>query len=291
MSASTARERPEEMIESGPAGGVAAGGYLSTLMGASNLIITDVGGTSFEASLLEDGVGLVTDEYEIEWERPVITPMLDIRSIGAGGGSIAWIDDGGSLRVGPEERGRRPGPRVLRPRRQAADGHRRQPRARAHRPGAGRQARPRRRGGHRGRPHGGRAARAVGARLRRGHHADRQREHGDRDPHGLHRPRPRPARPHARRLRRGGRAARVRDRARGRHRQRARAAVRGRGVRVRGDDDGRPPRPRAHVLLAAGRDRHRRAQRSVQRPGGRGPRAALRPTTSRAATSRSSGPR
>jgi N-methylhydantoinase A len=110
MSASTARERPEEMIESGPAGGVAAGGYLSTLMGASNLIITDVGGTSFEASLLEDGVGLVTDEYEIEWERPVITPMLDIRSIGAGGGSIAWIDDGGSLRVGPKSAGADPGP-------------------------------------------------------------------------------------------------------------------------------------------------------------------------------------
>jgi N-methylhydantoinase A len=110
MSASTARERPEEMLESGPAGGVAAGSYLSSLMGASNLIITDVGGTSFEASLLEDGVGLVTDEYEIEWERPVITPMLDIRSIGAGGGSIAWIDDGGSLRVGPKSAGADPGP-------------------------------------------------------------------------------------------------------------------------------------------------------------------------------------
>lgn len=111
MSASTARERPEEMIESGPAGGVAAGSYLSSLMEArSDLIITDVGGTSFEASLLEDGVGLVTDEYEIEWERPVITPMLDIRSIGAGGGSIAWIDDGGSLRVGPQSAGADPGP-------------------------------------------------------------------------------------------------------------------------------------------------------------------------------------
>src|SRR5690606_15044307 len=101
----------EEMIESGPAGGVAAGSYLSSLMEArSDLIITDVGGTSFEASLLEDGVGLVTDEYEIEWERPVITPMLDIRSIGAGGGSIAWIDDGGSLRVGPQSAGADPGP-------------------------------------------------------------------------------------------------------------------------------------------------------------------------------------
>ncbi|MEA2321465.1 MAG: N-methylhydantoinase, partial [Solirubrobacteraceae bacterium] len=110
MSGETAKQRPEEMLESGPAGGVAAGSYLSTLLDAPSLIITDVGGTSFEASLLEDGAGLVTDEYEIEWERPLITPMLDIRSIGAGGGSIAWIDDGGSLRVGPKSAGANPGP-------------------------------------------------------------------------------------------------------------------------------------------------------------------------------------
>jgi N-methylhydantoinase A len=110
MSGDTAKERPEELIESGPAGGVAAGSYLSKLLGAPSLIITDVGGTSFEASLMEDGLGLITDEYEIDWERPIITPMLDIRSIGAGGGSIAWVDDGGSLRVGPQSAGADPGP-------------------------------------------------------------------------------------------------------------------------------------------------------------------------------------
>jgi N-methylhydantoinase A len=110
MSSKTAKERPEELIESGPAGGVAAGAYLSRLLEAQSLIITDVGGTSFEAALLEDGRGLVTDEYELEWEMPVIVPMLDIRSIGAGGGSIAWIDDGGSLRVGPHSAGAVPGP-------------------------------------------------------------------------------------------------------------------------------------------------------------------------------------
>lgn len=110
MSVATARERPEELIESGPAGGVAAGSYLSQLLERDQLIVTDVGGTSFEASLLEDGTGLVTDEYEIEWEHPLVTPMLDIRSIGAGGGSIAWIDDGGSLRVGPQSAGAAPGP-------------------------------------------------------------------------------------------------------------------------------------------------------------------------------------
>lgn len=59
---------------------------------------------------MEDGRGLVTDEYELEWDMPLITPMLDIRSIGAGGGSIAWIDQGGSLRVGPQSAGADPGP-------------------------------------------------------------------------------------------------------------------------------------------------------------------------------------
>lgn len=109
-SVDSARERPEELIASGPAGGVAVGSYMSELIQRPNLVVTDVGGTSFEASLLEEGSGLVADEYEIDWERPVTTPMLDIRSIGAGGGSIAWIDDGGSLRVGPQSAGADPGP-------------------------------------------------------------------------------------------------------------------------------------------------------------------------------------
>jgi N-methylhydantoinase A len=110
MSATNAKDHPEELIESGPAGGVSAGAYLTTLLDSPNLIVTDVGGTSFEAALLEDGRGLVTDECELEWEMPVIVPMLDIRSIGAGGGSIAWIDTGGSLRVGPQSAGAVPGP-------------------------------------------------------------------------------------------------------------------------------------------------------------------------------------
>lgn len=110
MSSATAKERPEELIASGPAGGVAAGSYLSALLDSPSLIVTDVGGTSFEASLLQDGLGLVTDEREIEWEKPVTKPMLDIRSIGAGGGSIAWIDEGSSLRVGPQSAGADPGP-------------------------------------------------------------------------------------------------------------------------------------------------------------------------------------
>lgn len=97
MGVELAKQRPEELIESGPAGGVAYASYLSGRTGFPRVIHTDMGGTSFDASIVEDGHGLITHEYELEWEVPVITPMLDIRSVGAGGGSIAWIDAGGSL--------------------------------------------------------------------------------------------------------------------------------------------------------------------------------------------------
>lgn len=108
--ASAAKERPEELIESGPAGGVAAASLLTERTGRSRLVTTDMGGTSFDVCLVEDGQGLIRDDYEIEWDMPIIAPMLDIRSIGAGGGSIAWIDEGGSLRVGPRSAGSVPGP-------------------------------------------------------------------------------------------------------------------------------------------------------------------------------------
>ena len=108
--ASVAKERPEELIESGPAGGVAAAGVLSAVVDQSQVISTDMGGTSFDVCLIEDGRGLIRDDYELEWDMPIVTPMLDIRSIGAGGGSIAWIDEGGSLRVGPQSAGSDPGP-------------------------------------------------------------------------------------------------------------------------------------------------------------------------------------
>lgn len=106
-----AKQHPEELIESGPAGGVAYAVYLSQLLGdCPNIIHTDVGGTSFDVSIVENGKGLITRDHEIEWEVPVIVPMLDIHSVGAGGGSIGWIDTGGSLRVGPQSAGADPGP-------------------------------------------------------------------------------------------------------------------------------------------------------------------------------------
>lgn len=110
MGVELAKQRPEELIESGPAGGVAYASYLSARSGFNRVIHTDMGGTSFDASIVEDGKGLITHEYELEWEMPVITSMLDIRSVGAGGGSIAWVDNGGSLRVGPRSAGSEPGP-------------------------------------------------------------------------------------------------------------------------------------------------------------------------------------
>jgi len=111
MGVASAIERPEELIESGPAGGVAYASALSrSVREAARVIHTDMGGTSFDVAVVEDAEGLITNSYELRWEMPIITPMLDIRSIGAGGGSIAWIDEGGSLRVGPRSAGSDPGP-------------------------------------------------------------------------------------------------------------------------------------------------------------------------------------
>ncbi len=110
MSARFARQHPEELIESGPAGGVAYAAHLCRTTGFRDILHTDVGGTSFDTSILPGGEPLVTRQYELEWDVPVMVPMLDIHSVGAGGGSVAWVDDGGSLRVGPRSAGSEPGP-------------------------------------------------------------------------------------------------------------------------------------------------------------------------------------
>lgn len=83
MGAQNAKLRPEELIESGPAGGVAYASYLSHTTGFDNIIHTDVGGTSFDVSIVEEGEGLITRDHELEWEVPVAVPMLDIHSVGA----------------------------------------------------------------------------------------------------------------------------------------------------------------------------------------------------------------
>jgi len=110
MGLDLAKEHPEELLESGPAGGVAYARFLAQVTNSPSIICTDMGGTSFDASIIEDGKGLITRDYELEFEVPVIVPMLDIHSVGAGGGSIGWVDEGGSLRVGPKSASSFPGP-------------------------------------------------------------------------------------------------------------------------------------------------------------------------------------
>lgn len=96
-------------ILSGPAGGVAGARSFGELVGERNLIGFDMGGTSTDISLIEDGVPHVTTEqFEAGWK--IAAPMIDIHTLGAGGGSIARVDPGGILRVGPESAGADPGP-------------------------------------------------------------------------------------------------------------------------------------------------------------------------------------
>ena len=94
---------------SGPAGGVIAGLFLGELAGYRDLIIVDMGGTSYDTALIEGLRPAVTTESWIGRYR-IASPMLDIHTIGAGGGSIAWIDAGGGLHVGPASAGSYPGP-------------------------------------------------------------------------------------------------------------------------------------------------------------------------------------
>jgi N-methylhydantoinase A len=109
ITASQARTQSARTVLSGPAGGVLAGMRLARLTGYKNLITADMGGTSMDICLIRDGEPRFTTEGAIGG-YPLRLPMLDIHTIGAGGGSIAWVDAGGALRVGPESAGAAPGP-------------------------------------------------------------------------------------------------------------------------------------------------------------------------------------
>lgn len=110
VGAAQAKSQAESTILSGPAAGVKGSQTIGEIAGSSNIIGMDMGGTSTDVSLIEDGEPLVTTEYEVKFDIPLVRPMLDVTTIGSGGGSIAWIDDGGSLRVGPQSAGAEPGP-------------------------------------------------------------------------------------------------------------------------------------------------------------------------------------
>jgi N-methylhydantoinase A len=121
MTAASARQRSVFLVESGPAAGVIASAHLATTLDRRDVISFDMGGTTAKAGLIRDGLPTITKEYEVGARAeagigaargsgyPIRTPVIDLVEIGAGG-SIAWVDSGGGLRVGPQSAGADPGP-------------------------------------------------------------------------------------------------------------------------------------------------------------------------------------
>lgn len=110
-----AKQTPINMVESGPVAGVYGSAIIGKIIGENNIIAFDVGGTTAKCSLIDQGEVKVTTEYRIERTEsyagyPIMAPVVDIVEIGNGGGSIAWIDEAGSLKVGPQSAGALPGP-------------------------------------------------------------------------------------------------------------------------------------------------------------------------------------
>jgi N-methylhydantoinase A/oxoprolinase/acetone carboxylase beta subunit len=107
--ASTATKRPVRLFLSGPAAGVIGGSGAGHAAGENNLITVDIGGTSCDIALVAEGKPLVRPEGRIDGYL-VRVPMVDVNAMGSGGGSIAWLDAAGGLRVGPQSAGADPGP-------------------------------------------------------------------------------------------------------------------------------------------------------------------------------------
>ena len=118
----SARAHPEELVESGPAAGVIGAASVARELGIPNIISFDMGGTTAKASLINGGVPGMNYEYEVGGAAhaggflqkgtgyPLRVPVIDLAEVGTGGGSIAWVDEGGALRVGPRSAGASPGP-------------------------------------------------------------------------------------------------------------------------------------------------------------------------------------
>ncbi|WP_419164218.1 hydantoinase/oxoprolinase family protein [Candidatus Palauibacter sp.] len=122
LTAPQAASKPVFMVESGPAAGVVSANFIAGRLGHTDLISFDMGGTTAKAGLILDGRPRVTKEYEVGAQAqpgqgmtraagyPIRTPVIDLVEVGAGGGSLAWVDPGGGLRVGPRSAGADPGP-------------------------------------------------------------------------------------------------------------------------------------------------------------------------------------
>ena len=109
MTAEAAKELAVRTVNSGPAGGALAGAFIGRLLNADKVMTVDMGGTSFDIGICEGGQPRITSDGKFAG-FPVKIPIIDVHAIGAGGGSIAWIDKGGALNVGPMSAGADPGP-------------------------------------------------------------------------------------------------------------------------------------------------------------------------------------
>ena len=142
IAANVAKRHPVHLVESGPAAGVIGASFIAQLSGYKNLLALDIGGTTAKAALVNNGQPQIADQFEVGSSAvatvtaqrgqgyPVLTPVISLVEIGAGGGSIAHVDPGGVLTVGPQSAGADPGPGVLRPRRHRTDADRRESGAR-----------------------------------------------------------------------------------------------------------------------------------------------------------------
>lgn len=109
MSADEAKQHCVRTLVSGPASGVMGAAELGRWLDVPNLIATDMGGTSFDAALIRDYEPMLVSRTAVE-HMPLLLPVVELVTIGAGGGSVAWLDEGGALNVGPESAGATPGP-------------------------------------------------------------------------------------------------------------------------------------------------------------------------------------
>ena len=113
MAPQAAIRRPVMMMESGPVGGIIASAEIGKALGYKNVISFDMGGTTAKASLVQAGEPTMAEGYYVGGYasgHPVMMPLVDVVEVGAGGGSIAWIDEVGALKVGPQSSGADPGP-------------------------------------------------------------------------------------------------------------------------------------------------------------------------------------
>jgi N-methylhydantoinase A len=108
--AAEARSRPAHLLLSGIAGGGIGGAHIARTTGITRALAFDMGGTSCDVCLVLDGEPLYSSDFELEFGFPVSVPSVSTRTIGAGGGSIGWVDPGGFLQVGPQSAGASPGP-------------------------------------------------------------------------------------------------------------------------------------------------------------------------------------